>query len=1681
MSPFFTLLPESIWSEVNRRIRIEPILRDLLEQCEDDTRLTLAATCQTAEMWKPGIVGKVYLKIKGQERRNNNQQIPELAQATLSAFNLRERVQATSHFASLALDAKNSLREWSIPLACLYAIIPNPSVLVKALLDHELTALAARILLVNETPQFLIINLPPLVSTYSTAIKLSLANHFSLKGSPEIARVIAPKQAKGTGRLNLPSDLPSAYRALADQLEHIFLSDYSAQPISLSRAIESSLSLATDLTLRHAHRALDNHDPVSALAAFREARALRPKADHLRIFIAEALTMIGDTSNALVELGTQTSEFQISEISKISEISQARTLLAAARVYHKAGSLDLARELAIKIRDSNESDTPTLGSCADLLIQLGDADSAAQLWEKLLPSSPSPTPFHLNLARYFLARSDHPQAQHHAWAALGFDPDNALARKFLAQTLRHSDPATAIPHYQRALAHDPDPKLQLELAQTALEANQPELAFQISEFLKNSEILTSEVFIIAGKALTALGKADEAFEYFNRATDLAPTSGEAWRAVAAHHRTQNDLQRALAALQAGCKYCQDDPDLYADLGDLFDALNQPIEAIESFTQAVKIDPSRGQIHKRLGELYHAQHRHKDALESLQRALVNVHASDRSSVETVLGRTLEALGRFDEALAVYQRAHSSAVGGVPVDLLRDLGRLASQLGQHIIARPALESAVKDHDDIESLTLLGAIYEHAKEFKAALETYQRAIALDPKRPELVVQLGVCCLELKQAEAAIAALRDAAENDKTNFSLQKTLAQAYAAAGLWEEAVNSYEAASRLAPDDHLLLFTLAQCARKAGNTAYAAKILKQAIELAPEMPQYRQELAELLAASNQLEMARTLYLEALRIAPNSVTILMGLGDLFLKLKDFAEAVSSFEKASSLDPSRADIVKMLGEANVLLGRFDQAQAAFTRAAVIDPLNPNYLRRAGECLWQLARHASAIAVWQKNLVQHSNDAATHAKLGAALSHQGKHLEAFNSYQRAAQESPQDVSLAVEAARIALTLQNFDSALPHLERASRLTPNDHDVWQMLGQTYHAKGQNDRALSALERAAQLAPHLGKPQAEIARIYLQLGKRAEAEAAAKAAVELDPDSADVLEKAAEVFIQTNHHAQGVAASRKVAKSRPNDSATSFNLARAIILEKESNLTKIEESERTEIMNLLARAAELGADRNLIGAWKARTLALCGDFAEATPLLESAAANSPTAEMYRALASCHRRAGKLTLARKAIESSLECEPANLNSLIERGRILLDQGDAANARAAFEQIISLDPQNALAHQLLAESLQANGKRIEAASIYQKAITLDPKQALWHHRLAELYECRRETSSAIQCYQKAADLAQKQNAHPHETAKYMAALARAYARLNDLAHAADQFDRALLLRDDVQSWWTQCGEIHLALKNFERAWECFNHVNDLASLIGAARAALALNRDNDAQEKILAALHLNYDNADALLLLAEVYVRRADYDNALSAYGTAANVADDPRPALTAQATLLMDLDEPMKAVGALKRLITLNPEDDESLGMLSDALTQAKHVDEAIEAARHANELAPHKADHLLRLGKLFNVVGQLDVALTYLQSAREIEPDEAEIAREMGLVYERRNQPHRALELYQELIQLQPSVADNFFRAGLAAKAMRDYVEAAQFFKRAAELDPANLEIQKQRLAVSATGILKMASG
>ncbi|MEK7326777.1 MAG: tetratricopeptide repeat protein, partial [Chloroflexota bacterium] len=410
--------------------------------------------------------------------------------------------------------------------------------------------------------------------------------------------------------------------------------------------------------------------------------------------------------------------------------------------------------------------------------------------------------------------------------------------------------------------------------------------------------------------------------------------------------------------------------------------------------------------------------------------------------------------------------------------------------------------------------------------------------------------------------------------------------------------------------------------------------------------------------------------------------------------------------------------------------------------------------------------------------------------------------------------------------------------------------------------------------------------------------------AETALNVSQNDVNVLAAVSEVFATrgAGRLSDAVTLSRKVAEGRPNDPGAQLALARTLTLAAEADPSGFANPKGL-ITQTLERAAALGADTAAIREWAGRAAFVGGNPGEAIPLLESAATSRPSSDLFRILAGCYRQTGRLALARQAIHSALERAPTSLANLIELGQVCLAQDDKNGARAAFERAVALDSRQAKSHQLLAEALLGLGERIEAMAEYSQALALDQAQAAWHHRLAVLYESRRDSASALAHYQRAATLAVEQALPAGEAADYLAALARAYARDADFEAARKQFEAALALRDDVPAWWAQCGEINFTVQRFARAFDCFHRAcelqpGDTVSLIGAARAALALGREDEAEEKAISVLRFDPDNTLALIAMGEIFARREDFTNAVFAYTRAADRAVDSQLALQALA---------------------------------------------------------------------------------------------------------------------------------------------------------------------------------------
>ena len=101
----------------------------------------------------------------------------------------------------------------------------------------------------------------------------------------------------------------------------------------------------------------------------------------------------------------------------------------------------------------------------------------------------------------------------------------------------------------------------------------------------------------------------------------------------------------------------------------------------------------------------------------------------------------------------------------------------------------------------------------------------------------------------------------------------------------------------------------------------------------------------------------------------------------------------------------------------------------------------------------------------------------------------------------------------------------------------------------------------------------------------------------------------------------------------------------------------------------------------------------------------------------------------KSGDLDRARIALERSNELDPAHVKTLLNLGRVLLDQDRAGEAKERVEAALALDSTSGEVHRMLGRVHSALGSRDEAIEAYRTALTIDPTEAWSMNNLALIY----------------------------------------------------------------------------------------------------------------------------------------------------------------------------------------------------------------------------------------------------------------------------------------------------------------------------------------------------------------
>jgi len=461
-------------------------------------------------------------------------------------------------------------------------------------------------------------------------------------------------------------------------------------------------------------------------------------------------------------------------------------------------------------------------------------------------------------------------------------------------------------------------------------------------------------------------------------------------------------------------------------------------ASDFFRKVLEANPEQADAAYLLGASRNEAGDTAGATEAFQRAVAIDPAYYRAEFE--LGKIYEAAGREAEALKAFESTVRH--GGTSPEAEQSRRRLALFGTSPEIAR-----------QVRADLNLGVKALEAGDLEAAKAAFQRVLTLVPDNTLALYNLATVYTRQGNNDLAIESLKAAVASDETHFLSHYGLALAYVGLGRFEDAFEEYRQVLRWSPEDSpyhadakakvdavekiLAEYATRRDARDAfvkgnalaaeGKPKEALEQYQRAIELDPENPYYHYNAGIIQGDLGNFGEAFKAFREAVRLKPDHIQSHFRLG-LFYAATGFPQqAIESFRQVlryGTDEPEVAEARKriqaslaaadgkekalaylLLGNALVSAGEDDKALFAFRQAHRLNPEHPGIAQRLVEVLLQGGHDDEALQVAQTVLEAKPVNPRLWFYVGQIEAKAGRMEEAIQALRTSTEQSPDLVS----------------------------------------------------------------------------------------------------------------------------------------------------------------------------------------------------------------------------------------------------------------------------------------------------------------------------------------------------------------------------------------------------------------------------------------------------------------------------------------------------------------------------------------------------------------------------------------------------------------------------------------------------------------------------------------------------
>lgn len=718
-------------------------------------------------------------------------------------------------------------------------------------------------------------------------------------------------------------------------------------------------------------------------------------------------------------------------------------------------------------------------------------------------------------------------------------------------------------------------------------------------------------------------------------------------------------------------------------------------------------------------------------------------------------------------------------------------------------------------------------------------------------------------------------------------------------------------------------------------------------------------------------------------------LGRGEEYLTQGKVNEGIIELQNALKIDPAFVPALHALGRAYMAKAWFADAARELARAQQRAPDSVAISADFGRALVEVGAWVEAEAQAARILGREPQNSTALYVRAAALLGQGKAAE-VEALLAGVPKGSMSADLGRIHGEVLMRRGRLDEAAQALRDAQAADPKNPRPLLGLGTLAVQRRDYAEAGKLFEQAKALRPQDPGARLGLADVHVRTGK---VDVAIKELEGIDPRarSAAVQMALGRMYLAVNRPAEAIRALAPVVERRPKFAEARGLLGAAYLAERKADLAIAQFEE-------LARQVP---DRPNFQFALGTAYLQGGRPADALARLDAAArAYGKVPDYHVQRASALLAMGRLDEAAKAAATARDLEPKAPQPYLVLGEIRAVQGQAAAAREMYAKAAEVDATYAPAHLAMGQ-LHAVGRDMDSAlKEFDAAVKADPR-------------------SLVAIRTKAAALVQQKRAG--EAIAFVASAAAAdpgnaalHALLGGLHAGESQWDRAQAsyrkaLELDAKSLDAHLGLARLAMREGKDA-----------EAIRQLQAAVKARPDHPAAVMMLASLHARlaqYDMAITVLepvvksrpgspavevLLADMYRKTGRYDDAIDRTGNLLKKAPTLHAARLIRADAALAKGDAAGAIRDLVEITRANPKAAVAHYYLGRAHASLRQVPEAQAAYREALRLDP-----------------KLEVARADLAAVAGARPEAADQRRELDRLQEALKRDPRDVEARERL--------------------------------------------------------------